>query len=132
MIEFPVQFSLDINGILEVKATDRVSGRQVGITVATNHQQLTQAEIGEAITRISTLPTAEPADDDEIAAEGQGELHAEAESLLARANDLLESTNDSGLQELVKSVTEALDNGDDDELRQYLDVLLEFLYENTN
>ncbi len=132
LIEFPVQFSLDLNGILEVKATDRATGRQVGITVETSHQQLTQAEISEAITRLSTISTSDPGEDNEILVESQEELHAEAETLLTRARDLLESTNDSALAELVRTTEEALNSGDDGELRQYLDVLLEFLYENSN
>jgi molecular chaperone DnaK len=130
LIEFPVQFSLDLNGILEVKATDRATGRQVAITVETNHQQLTQAEVGDAISRVSAISIA--SEEDEILTESQEELHDEAEILLARARDVLDSTNDSGLAELIRTSEEALDSGDDDELRQYLDVLLEFLYENFN
>ncbi len=127
LIEFPVQFSLDLNGILEVKVTDRATGRQGGITVATDRQQLTQAEIGEAITRLSTISMVDPAEDDE----NRETLHTEAEALLARARAMLESSPEGDLQALVQAVEAALDDGDDDELRSHLDALLDFLYEHS-
>jgi molecular chaperone DnaK len=130
LIEFPVQFNLDLNGILDVKVTDRATGRQSGITVETHHQQLTQQQVSEAIARISTISAS--LDDTDTVEESQEDLHDEADSLLDRARDLLETTRDSGLAELIQNTEEALENGDDAELRQYLEVLLDFLYESSN
>src|SRR5581483_8698144 len=50
LTSFTVQFTLNLNGILEVTATERLTGRQVGITVAVDRQQLPQ----------TALPAAQP------------------------------------------------------------------------
>lgn len=123
-IQFPVQFSLDVNGMLEVRATDRATGRQHGIRVATNRQQLTQAEIQDAIAR---LPALHSDDDDDAIAESA--LGTEAEALLNRAQQILDQVDDPALDEAAQAVAEALDSGDAEELRQLLDVLLDLLYE---
>ncbi len=123
-IQFPVQFSLDINGILEVRATDRATGRQQGISVATNRQQLTQAQIQDAIARLPS--NFNDGDDDPIA---ESALGTEAEALLKRAGQILEGYDDPALDEAAQAVAEALDSGDAEEVRQLLDVLLDLLYE---
>ncbi len=126
LIRFPVQFSLDVNGILEVRATDRVSGRQDGITLATNRQQLSQAQIQDAMAR---LPVIDP-DEAEYPLEESG-LIDEAEALIERARAILAESNDAALAGAVEAAAEAIDSGDADELRQLLDVLLDLLYESS-
>ncbi|MCC7206260.1 MAG: Hsp70 family protein [Anaerolineae bacterium] len=128
LIEFPVQFSLDLNGILEVYATDRRTGRQHGIRVATDRQRLSQAEIRQAMDRLPPLsdPGEEAEEDLDAASDA---LHEEAEALLERAERLLETRDDPGLAQLVESIEAAMEAGDNDELRALLDVLLDFLYE---
>jgi len=129
LIRFPVQFSLDINGMLEIRATDRTSGRQHGISVATNRQQLTQDEIQDAIAR---LPSFSDTRDDEPDSLEESALMGEAETLLAQAQTILERVDDPALAEAVQAVMEAIDSGDEAELRQLLDVLLDLLYESAS
>jgi molecular chaperone DnaK len=126
LIRFPVQFSLDLNGILEVRATDRRTGRQHGITVATDRRRLSQAEVQAAIDRLP--PLAGP-DEDEAIADAADALQAEAEALTERAQQALDRTGDPALAEIITRIGEALDSGDNEELRQLLDVLLDMLYE---
>lgn len=125
LIHFPVQFNLDINGILDVSATDRTTGRRLGITIETNKQALSQAELQQAAAQLPSTDEDADADDDDA-------LDAEADSLLERAEAILEETEDAALEELVQNITDARDNGDTAELRQLLNVLLDLLYENSN
>jgi molecular chaperone DnaK len=128
LIDFPVQFSLDLNGILEVYATDRRTGRQHGIRVATDRGRLSQAEIRAAMDRLPPLGDPGEAAEDDADASSDA-LHEEAEALLDRAEQILETTGDPGLAQLTESIESAMEAGDNEELRQLLDVLLDFLYE---
>ena len=115
---FTVQFTLNLNGILEVTATERLTGRQIGITVAVDHQELPQ-------TALHSGPAGTIDDDPDEGAESA--LYAEAESVLERARQALESAPDSALQEVVQDATDALNDGDTERLQQLVDILLDAL-----
>jgi molecular chaperone DnaK len=120
LTSFTVQFTLNLNGILEVTATERLTGRQVGITVAVDRQQLPQ----------TALPAAQPgslSDEVDDDAQADTELLTEAEDLLARARQALEKDHDPALESLVSDVTAALDDGDMEHLQELVDVLLNAL-----
>jgi molecular chaperone DnaK len=117
---FTVQFTLNLNGILEVTATERLTGRQIGITVAVDRQQPAQTAPQAA------LPDS-PADEADADAQADSELLAEAEALLARARQALENGHDPALESLVRDVIAALDDGDMEHLQALVDVLLNAL-----
>lgn len=48
-----LEFSLDVNGILHVKATDRGSNQEAGIEVAASKERLTQEQISQAQKRLA-------------------------------------------------------------------------------
>jgi molecular chaperone DnaK len=126
LIQFPVQFSLNLDGILEVRATDRVTGRQQGITVAVNHHPMSQAELQDAIRRLPDITGEE---------DGFGEEEAladEAETLLERARQILaEGAESVALEEVIQKVEDAVESGNNAELRPLLDILLDLLYDHS-
>ncbi len=116
LIQFPVQFNLDLNGILQVTATDRASGKQAGITVRTNHRQMTQAEIQAAAARLPvTVEDQEDADSEA--------LYDQAEELLETAEVQYEETGSPSLREVSEQLRQALDGGDDEEVVRLVEVL---------
>jgi len=116
VIQFPVQFSLDLNGILQVTATDRLTGRQAGITVRTNHRAMTQAELQEAAGRLPL--TVEDQEDADILL-----LNDHAKDLLARAEAKYAQIQSASLYEVATSLQEALDAGDDTEILRLTEIL---------
>jgi molecular chaperone DnaK len=123
--QFTVQFTLNLNGMLEVMATERTTGRQLGIAVATDHHQLPQFALRGPETAI---PVAMPDSDeeDEIV---ETAIVEEAETLLSRAQEVLESTDDATLQGLVDDLADALDSGDTERLQPLVEALMNLLYE---
>jgi len=114
--EFTVAFTLNLDGILEVTATERLTGRQIGITIATDGQQVPQGVLSGA-------QTADDTDDDP----DEAALYAEAEALLARAEQALAETHDPTLRGVVQDATDALHDGDTERLQQLVDALLDML-----
>jgi molecular chaperone DnaK len=116
-----VEFDIDVNGILNVRATDRGSGRDAGITVKASRQRLTQTEIQSAQ---SSLPLARHA------ANLPEDLVREAEALLARTETVaVEPSDREALEEAVGEVMAALEGDDPDVAREALDNLADVLYE---
>jgi molecular chaperone DnaK len=115
-----VEFDIDVNGILNVRAVDRGSKRKVGITVKASRQRLSHAEIQSA--RLALPEIADPA-------HLSAELLREAAILLARAERLTEVQAHETLDEATAAVQAALQNRDQDTLRAVLDALTDLLYD---
>jgi molecular chaperone DnaK len=109
-----VQFSLDIDGVLHVEATDRRTGKKKGITVTASPTRMDASEIARARAELQLW--------DE-----------EAGSLLARARLLLqEDLDEEAHEELQQSISEleqALQLGDPGALEACKDELLFVMYE---
>lgn len=115
-----VQFDIDVNGVLNVEAVDRGSNKEKSITITTSSQRLSQAEMEaarDALPEISTVPDL-PA-----------ELVQEAAALLARAAQLSKEQNRDSLQEAAERVRSLLQSGDQEELENAIDDLIDELYE---
>jgi molecular chaperone DnaK len=111
-----VQFDLDLNGILQVSATDRGSARVQQTTLQAAHTRLSPADKAAAAQHLASLE--------------QGE-EAEADPLLARARRLLEDRSEE-LQEVgrvVAALEAARREGRAEEAAALSDQLLELLYE---
>jgi molecular chaperone DnaK (HSP70) len=116
-----VQFDMDVNGILNVRAVDRGSGRAAGITVKASRQRLTQAEIQSAKT---SLPVAHHA------VNLPDELLREAEALLARAQSIgAENPDNDELADAIDDVLLAMEVDDPESVREAVDSLADVLYE---
>jgi molecular chaperone DnaK len=116
-----VEFDIDVNGILNVHATDRGSGRAAGITVKASRQRLTQSEIQSAqITLPMAHHTANLPDD----------LLREIETLLARAQSIAAQRPDlPDLSEAIEDMLLALEDDDPEVARDALDNLTDILYD---
>ncbi len=116
-----VEFSLDVNGILHVKATDRGSGQEAGITVAASKERLTQEQISQAQKRLAeTTPTL-------VLDEGSQAMVDRARKLLESGK--LEPEDAEDLIEALAMIDEARRLGDEAELNNWLDELTDLLYE---
>jgi molecular chaperone DnaK len=125
LIEIAVQFNLTVNGILEVKATERATGRQIGIRVATDRQQVPQPEM-----RGADVP-----DEDDVDSEIDEEFEEEVDFLLERAHAfLVENADDEyeNVEMLVDQIEAARHDGDTDSVRDEIEQLEQMLEEYTS
>ncbi len=116
-----VQFSLDVNGMLQVKTRDRGSGRETGITVTAMKERLSQEQISQAQKRLAETSPALALDE-----AGQA-LVDRARKLLADAELEPESAQD--LVEALAMIDEARRLGDEPEMQTWLEELADLLYE---
>jgi molecular chaperone DnaK len=114
--EVTVQFDMNVDGILQVQAVDRVSGKASGITVDAAHHRLSQQEIKDAHAALPA-PQSRPTLPDE--------LMREAEVLLARARRV----DAESLAEEIDEVVAALDEASEDNLREALEDLSDALFD---
>ncbi len=120
-----VEFDIDVNGILNVRAIDRGSGQEKAITVKASRQRLSQTEIQSAQLEL-------PHEFVSVNLDLPPELISEAEALLNRAEALFDALNDQladRLNGIMSDVEGALESGDEDSLRQALDELTDVLYD---
>jgi molecular chaperone DnaK len=125
-----VCFDFDVNGMLYVRATDRVSGTQEGIIVQATQARLTPQEIAHARNELTGLDLfdklEEPSDLEE-----RPELDEEAQALLSRAQELLDSGSltkpqAAALRNLMQDMAEA---NSQDELDDLSEELLDMLFD---
>jgi len=115
-----VQFSLDVNGILQVKTHDRGSGRETGITVTAMKERLSQEQISQAQKRLAETSPA-------LA------LNEAGQALVDRARKLLGEAEwePEGAQDLIEAlamIDEARRLGDEPEMENWLEELTDLLY----
>jgi molecular chaperone DnaK len=130
-----VQFDFDIDGILQVSAVDRGSGKQARTSVRATHAHRSPAEITSARDELETLEW-EDWDRDEPEA-AIGSITAEAEpslataGLLARARRVAaQGTGDTDLLETAIATLEAaVGRGDQAAVEAQSEVLLDLLYD---
>ncbi len=125
-----VRFDFDVNGMLHVSATDRVSGTQKNLSVHATQARLTPTEIAEAREQLEELDFM--ADPDVIDVTAKPVLDEETQALLTRAQTLLDGDSlteaqKMSLTSLMQDIAEAktqdvLDNLSED----LLDILFDF------
>ncbi|HEX9926272.1 MAG TPA: Hsp70 family protein [Anaerolineae bacterium] len=122
-----VRFDFDVNGILQVRATDRHTGKQASTSVQATQARLSPGEIGKAREQLPVpispglLPSGT-------------ELDEETQALLDRAQVLLdgESLSDedaTGLRDLIEGIQLAQQSGDPDQLDELSEELLDRLFD---
>jgi molecular chaperone DnaK len=114
--QITVQFDMDVNGMLNVQAVDRTSGRETGISVNAAHHRLSQQEIESAYDALPTASATGAVSD---------ALVREAEVLLDRAKRVSEAELAGDIVE----VEDALDARDEDWLREALESLSDALFD---
>ncbi|MDP9381154.1 MAG: Hsp70 family protein [Chloroflexota bacterium] len=132
-----VKFDFDINGILNVSAVDRGTGKQAGTTVRAARAHLSPAEITDVRTDIDTLEWDDLSgyDDEEPADEGAVATHSlldpSTSALLARARRVLEAggQDNATLVEAIRALEEAAQAGDRAQVEERAEELLDRLYE---
>ncbi len=124
-----VQFDMDINGILQVTAKDRHTGKEEKIVVEASKTRLTEAQILTAQNNLETYIPQNMTDSPVPLP-----LDEESEALLARAERLLDSntlspTDNQELAQLVVDIQVARANNEQDQLDTQLEALLDKLFD---
>jgi molecular chaperone DnaK len=122
-----VRFDFDVNGILQVRATDRHTGQQASTSVQATQARLSPGEIGKAREQL-------PAPISPGLLPSGAELDEETQALLDRAQVLLdgESLSDedaTGLRDLIEGIQLAQQSGDPDQLDELSEELLDRLFD---
>ncbi|MFP4146484.1 MAG: Hsp70 family protein [Halorhodospira sp.] len=124
-------FSLDVNGILHVASTEKLTGLQKEITIDSATARFEREEMGAARGRIQELMGADTqAPSTQPAASG----HAPADScerLIERAEQLLQRVNPEDREDLVdamEALRDAQSQGDEAALRQAGEALSDLLF----
>ncbi|NJM40133.1 MAG: Hsp70 family protein [Anaerolineae bacterium] len=120
-----VKFDLDLNGILNVIAVDRVSGNTRHMTMKAEHRRMNPAEKLSAAESIATLGAAEAT---ELA---QPALSNDLVALLFRARQVLATRRQGAtrIQTLVDQIESQIKEGQVDSVGQLSDELLDVLYD---
>lgn len=123
-----VNFDFNLDGILNVSALDRGSGKQARTTVEAARTRLSPAEITDVRTDLEALGWA---DDEGDEGSAQATDSGPAAALLARARRAVERAelDTSDLEGVISELEEALQAGDTEVARELTDELLDLLYE---
>ncbi len=112
-----VKFDMDVNGMLQVSAQDRVTGHSEKVTLKASARRMSEADILEAKHWVHTLS--------ELSGQ-QMALLQQAEDLLANSSELDVDTR-ADLEALLKDIQFARAEGDGEELEPLFDELVEYL-----
>jgi molecular chaperone DnaK len=127
-----VQFDFDVNGMVQVSAVDRGSGKQARTSVTATHMRLTPSQIAGVRAGLDELSDgswdgdAETDDVDSTAPE----LSLETIALLARARRAQAAhPHDKALAQAIQELEAAAGVGDLDAIADQTDTLIDLLYE---
>jgi molecular chaperone DnaK (HSP70) len=126
--EIVIQFDLDLNGILKVRAVERKTGKHIDATIENAISRFSAEELAETRSRVDRLwsGNGEPG-------EARDALPGEFESLIHRAETILpslEEDDQSDIIDLIEDLREALANHrmeDAEQLKSDLDDTLFYL-----
>ncbi len=124
-----VKFDMDVNGILQVTAQDRNSGKQEKIVVEASLARLSEAQILAARNNLDTYQAPSGTVAVEILP-----LDSESEALLARAERLMDSGNlkvsdNQALAQLIVEIQVARAENAQEKLNTLLEMLLDMLFD---
>jgi molecular chaperone DnaK len=120
-----VQFDLNLDGILQVTARDRKTGKQENISVAATKARLSEAEILAASHHLRDLEEDEEAD--WLEEPETGALLAKAEALIAA--EATDEETRALLRSLLQGIRQARANGDEEEAAELEEELLDLLFD---
>ncbi|PDW04510.1 Hsp70 family protein [Candidatus Viridilinea mediisalina] len=130
-----VQFDCDLNGIVNISALDKASGKQAQTSVRAAHARLSPAEIAGARVSLEQLEQFGWGEGAlEVSAEATApqslQLSTEILALLARAQRTLEQhPGHQGLLDAIAAVENAANAGNQDVLEQATEALIDLLYD---
>ena len=127
--QIEVSFDIDANGILNVKAKDKGTGKEQKITI-TASSELSEDDIE----RMKKEAEASAEDDkkkrDAIEAKNNADnLIYQTEKTMADAKEKLNDDTKAALEEAIKSVKDVLDSGDTDTIKEKTDALQKKVHE---
>jgi molecular chaperone DnaK len=120
-----VQFDLNLDGILQVTARDRKTGKQENISVAATKARLSEAEILAASHHLRDLEEEDEAD--WVEEPETGALLAKAEALIV--NEATGEETRTLLRSLLQGIRQARANADEEEAAELEEELLDLLFD---
>lgn len=120
-----VQFDLNLDGILQVTARDRKTGRQENISVAATKARLSEAEILAASHHLRDLEKEDEAD--WVEELETGALLAKAEALIV--DEATDEETRTLLRSLLQGIRQARANADEEEAAELEEELLDLLFD---
>lgn len=128
LTDVTVTFELDVNGILDVKVTERTTGKQVSAQLKASRQRLSPEEIALSQARLGeAYDSFEPAAPASGIDPGTAALLHRAQTALAQP-DLVADLADE-INGLVADIRQATSAGDDAEVEAFCDRLIDVLLE---
>jgi molecular chaperone DnaK len=123
-----VRFDFDVNGMLHIRAADRVSGAQGSVSVQATQARLSADEIAAARRRLADLATADDVIEGEVA---PPKLNDEAQALLRRAQALLDAgdLDEEAATDLTEILQEIAEAETQDQVDELVEELLDMLFE---
>jgi molecular chaperone DnaK len=122
LAQVTVEFDMDVNGILHVRAQDRKTGNSEEITVEASRTRMDQSQILEAQTTMATREIVEP-----LPLEDNAGLVTRAEALLE--GDTLDMDDRVALSQALVNIQAARVDRDPERLEESLDQLLDLLFD---
>ncbi|MFO7679498.1 MAG: Hsp70 family protein [Chloroflexota bacterium] len=120
-----VQFDLNLDGILQVTARDRKTGRQENISVAATKARLSEAEILAASHHLRDLEEEDEAD--WVEEPETGALLVKAEALIV--DEATDEETRTLLRSLLQGIRQARANADEEEAAELEEELLDLLFD---
>jgi molecular chaperone DnaK len=125
-----VKFDIDVNGMLQVTAQDRNTGKQEKIAIEASFTRLTESQILAAQNSLQAYPASETIETQATILP----LSEEQTALLTRAERLLDentlsASDNKKLAQLVISIQVARAEKDPEQIEQLMDALLDLLFD---
>jgi molecular chaperone DnaK len=123
MPQVEVTFDIDANGILNVKAKDKASGKEQSVTI-TASTNLNKADIEKMVDEAARNRTADEARKELVEVRNQGDTIAyQAEKLVKDMGDKLTADQKSNVESKVKALREAIQGDDKARIQNLIDAL---------
>lgn len=126
-----LEFSLDLNGLLNVTAREKESGLACSITIDNAIARFAEDKLGEARQRVQALFGEKVETNAPTSEAGGRRLRVEAQALVEKAERAREKAGAEDAEDLVdgiEAVRDAMAGEDDDALQTAMDGLADLLY----
>jgi molecular chaperone DnaK (HSP70) len=126
--EITMQFDLNLNGILKIKAVEKASGKHIDAVIENALPRIDEAALTETRERIDTLWPREEAAGASLTGD---DLPLEFAEIIRRSEKQLDAAAEDDAEEivnLIEAIRDALKSGDMDQARQHRDSLDDLLF----
>jgi len=128
--EITLHFDLDLNGILKIKAVEKISGKHIDAVIENALPRISEADLDQTRDRIDSLWS--PGQDEQARApDAADELPMEFAGIVRRAEAQLNDAAEDDREEiinLIEDIRDAVAAGDMDQARRHRDKLSDLMF----